>query len=230
MKQFFKRSDENAGLVHLRGSNNRVIIIEGGIERPIHKSERIRGLDIIVEGNNNTIKIEMPFNANGSTILVMNNNVNIELGRTAGFFETKIVCRYGDGQVCKIGKETTINGASIELPESSGLIIGQGCMLAYNIKIWGSDGHSIIDLNSMNIINHVSGQITVGDYVWIGDCAILTKNVRVADFSVVAAGTVCCKEFTEPNVLIAGNPGNIIRHGIIWERYNPSKLSAKLKK
>ncbi len=230
MRWFSKKSDKISGVVQLRGSNNRVIIIECGIERPLHRNANIPGLDIIVVGNNNTIKIEMPFNSHNSSIFIMNDGVNIELGRTSAFSNVKIVCRNGHRQVCKIGCDTTINGAIIELPESSGLIIGEGCLLSDNIKIWGSDGHSIIDADTMEIINPVMEPIVVGNHVWVGESVIFTKNASVAQDSVVGAGTVCCKKYTEPNVIIAGNPGRIIRKNILWNRYNPTKLISDIEK
>ena len=228
MKCFFKKSDKDAGQLHLRGSNNRVIIIERGVERPIHPKEKIRGLDIVIIGNNNTVKIEMPFNARKSSILVMNNDASIELGRTACFSDVKILCKHGGGQICKIGSDTIINGATIELPESSGLVIGDNCLLSESIKIWGSDGHSILDRDTMEILNPVTGPITVGNQVWIGQSVILTKNARIADNCVIAAGCICCKDYKESNVLIAGNPGQIIRRNIIWDRYNPQALKRRI--
>ena len=228
MKWLFWKRDREYGNIFMRGSNNRIIIVESGVERPIHPKERIQGLNIFIVGNNNTVKIERPFNAHKSLIIIKNNDVNVELGRTAYFLNANIKCTHGNAQVCKIGRDTTINGAQIELCENSGLIIGDDCLLASDIKIWGSDAHSILDKDTLEILNFSDGPITIGNHVWIGESVILTKKTRIKDDCVVAAGTICCHDYQESNVVIAGNPGKIIRRNIIWDKYNPQALNRRI--
>jgi acetyltransferase-like isoleucine patch superfamily enzyme len=47
--------------------------------------------------------------------------------------------------------------------------------------------------------------------VWIGDSAIVCKGVRIGENSVVGAGSVVRKD-VPPNVVVIGNPAEIVKH------------------
>lgn len=52
--------------------------------------------------------------------------------------------------------------------------------------------------------------ISIGTNVWIGGNAIILPGVVIGDNAVVGAGSVVTKD-VPPNVVVAGNPGRILR-------------------
>lgn len=87
-------------------------------------------------------------------------------------------------------------------------------------QIWPTDGHSILDANSGEILNEPKGVVTIGNHVWVGEAARITKNARIHDNSIIGGGAVAYKDYEESNVVIAGNPGKIVRRNITWDRRN----------
>lgn len=209
----------------IKGENNQIIIVENGIERPIGINEEISGLEIKINGNNNLVKLELPIIACNSLIEIgHSDNVHVEIGTTTKFFSVCIHCFLGNSQICTIGKNTTISGAAIHLDEQSSCIIGEDCKLSNSIRIWATDGHAILDNDTGKILNTATEPIVIGNHVWIGEGARITKNARIGNNCIVGGGTVACKDYKEDNVIIAGNPGKIIKRGITWDRKNPYRL------
>lgn len=58
----------------------------------------------------------------------------------------------------------------------------------------------------------------------LGKLFALQKNARVGNNCILGGGSVICKNYAEDNVIIAGNPGKIIKRGITWDRRNPYDL------
>ncbi len=65
------------------------------------------------------------------------------------------------------------------------------------------------DLNPYDRSNHFA-PIHIGDRVWIGSSAVITKGVTIGNGSVVAAGAVVTKDVPE-NVIVGGVPAKIIK-------------------
>ncbi|MBQ8750504.1 MAG: acyltransferase [Alphaproteobacteria bacterium] len=236
-KAFRKRYSNNfikyclfKGKYKIKGNNNKIIIVENGIERELCKYERIKGLDISINGNNNLVKIEIPIIGVGSNIEIGNDNVIIDIGSSYYFNRLFIRCCFGLGQYCKIGKNTTICEANIILDGKSGCIIGEDCMFSSSIRIWGDDGHSILGIEGRNILNKPQGHITIGDHVWIGEGARITKNARIGKHCIIGGGAVAYKDYGEDNCIIAGNPGNIVRRNVTWDRRNTYNLEETIVK
>ena len=204
----------------IQGKNNKIIVVENGIERPLKDNERIEGLNIKINGNNNFVKLELPIMAENSIIEIGNDNVIVDIGTTNCFFNVFIRCCFGNKQYCQIGKKTTIFGAGIILDADGGCIIGEDCMLSNSIRIWGTDGHSIIDMNTKELLNTSKGPVVIGNHSWIGEGARITKNARIGNDCIIGGGTVAYKDYGENNVVIAGNPGKIVKRGISWSRDN----------
>ena len=209
---------------NIKGVNNKVIIIENGIERDLRDEERIAGLEIKVNGNNNLIKLELPIMSRNSLIQIgtdktPNDDVIVEIGTTTRFWNVWIECTVGRKQQCKIGRHTTISGVGFALnDEYAGCIIGEDCKFSNSIRIFGSDGHTILDKNTNEVINTPTSPIIIGDHCWVGEAVRITKNARIGNHCIVGGGSVACKDYKESNVIIAGNPGKIVKRNITWNR------------
>jgi acetyltransferase-like isoleucine patch superfamily enzyme len=85
--------------------------------------------------------------------------------------------------------------------------IGNSCMLAQGVYITDADWHGLYDRAAP------VGQakpVTIGENVWIGDRAMVTKGVTIGDNAVIGAGSVVVKD-VPPNVIAAGNPAEVVK-------------------
>lgn len=142
-----------------------------------------------------------------------------------------------DGKLEFNGKATIGCGSSIHLSKSGHMVLGDrfrvtgnAAFLCENEMIFGyhvgiawntffmdSDRHDIIDENGKKL--NMPAPIKVGDYIWIGFNVTLLKGAVIPDASIVAAGSIITKPFTEPKCIIGGSGGNqkVIKHNIIWK-------------
>jgi acetyltransferase-like isoleucine patch superfamily enzyme len=95
--------------------------------------------------------------------------------------------------------------------------IGKDCMFAYDIDIRTGDSHSIIDSTTGSRINYAK-DINIGNHVWVAAHSIILKGVSIADNCVIATGAVVVKGFNEQGIIVAGNPGKIVKRNITWSR------------
>ena len=219
VKKFFN------GKYNIVGSNNKIIIIENGKERLLRKNEVINGLNIKIKGNNNLVKLTLPIIAKNSKIDIGNDDAVVEIGSTRRLDNFYLRCKFGNGQIFKCGNNTTTIGVRIIEDDTSSCIIGEDCMFSDNISIWASDGHSILDKDTGEILNTPKGPVIIGNHVWVGQGVRITKNARIYDNSIIGGGAVAYKDYKENNVIIAGNPGKIVRENISWDRRNSYDLS-----
>lgn len=110
---------------------------------------------------------------------------------------------------------------------NSRIIIGDSCFFNHNCSITADE--SIVIGNECNIANNVvivdhdhvitgdgvsekllSSPVHIGNKVWIGANAVITKGVNIGDGAVVAAGAVVTKSIP-PHELWAGVPAKNIR-------------------
>lgn len=99
--------------------------------------------------------------------------------------------------------------------EGRSIKIGDNCLFAENVYFRCTDGHTVYDNESNEILNN-SGDIVVGNHVWFGREALVLKNAQIADDTVVGARSIVNKKITESNCLIAGIPAKIVKRGINW--------------
>ena len=121
----------------------------------------------------------------------------------------------------KIGADSSAGGVLISLREDNSTItIGKNCMFSWDIHIWNTDFHAIYSEETKQCLN-IGKDITIGDHVWLGVSVNVLKNTAIAANSIVGAGAVVSKKFTEPNVIIAGIPAKIVKRGINWSTDTP---------
>lgn len=127
-----------------------VFVFDDFSEKQIfYKKQLPKNIFISDEGQNNTIRIHKNLNARRIELIFdknTSNNVCIldTSGNTTGL-DINVIFLPGNKNELTIGKNTVINGAKIWIGDGNKLIIGDNCMLSYEIIIRATDGHTILD-------------------------------------------------------------------------------------
>jgi acetyltransferase-like isoleucine patch superfamily enzyme len=90
---------------------------------------------------------------------------------------------------------------------ANGIAIGDYTNIGPNVGLVSSN-HDFIN----NDVHVVGAPIEIGRYCWIGMGAVVLPGVQIADFTIVGAGAIVTKSFTEGYCVIAGNPARIIKY------------------
>lgn len=85
------------------------------------------------------------------------------------------------------------------------ITIGNYTQIGPNVAII-ADNHNVYDTRE-----HISKDVVIGSYCWIGFGAIILPGVVLGDFTIVAAGSVVTRSFPEGYCVIGGNVAAIIK-------------------
>lgn len=89
----------------------------------------------------------------------------------------------------------------------NGVTIGDFTNIGPNVGIISAN-HDLVN-NSLHI---KASPISIGRFCWIGMNATILPSVQLGDFTIVGAGSVVSKNFSEGYCVIGGNPAEIIKH------------------
>ena len=126
----------------------------------------------------------------------------------------------GHGTRLSVGRDgTVVFGPDFDTIESSILCrkavsFGRGVLISWDVLVMDSDRHPITDSSGTRLNPDLD--VAVGDHVWIGCRSTVLKGARIADGSVVGAGSVVTGEFASANSIIAGVPAREMRTGVNW--------------
>lgn len=190
----------------IRGYNNRIVNMGGFL----------RKCRIEVVGDNNTIEISPKCYFIETSIKIYGNNNIIKIKEQVCIHNGELYIEDNNGEI-SIGENTLICGKThLAVIEGTRIDIGCDCLFSSNVAFQTGDSHSILDENGMRI--NKSKDIIVGNHVWIGTRTILLKGSSLSDNSILGAGSILSKAISEKNVVVAGNPAQIIKRNINWER------------
>lgn len=113
------------------------------------------------------------------------------------------VCIGPHGKV-RLG-ENFINTAGMTLVCVNSVVLGNDVMVSWDTLIMDTDWHSVYDTKSQVILPK-TGEITVGNAVWICTRVVLLKGAEIANGCIIGANSLVTKKFSRECVLIAGNP------------------------
>lgn len=191
----------------------------------ISKSD-IHQIRLNIVGKNNVVKIGKLRSCQGNIeIYISGDNNFIEFGKNCA---VSTFLRIHIGQIHKnfgpvknvhlsVGDHTGFESCTIQTFNSnSEMMIGSHCMISYDVNMYHTDGHPILDFNSGKIINKVE-KLKIGSHVWIGRNATILKNTQIADDCIVGWGAVVAGKFQEGNCILAGNPASVVKQGITWD-------------
>ncbi|WP_455272838.1 acyltransferase [Rhizobium herbae] len=123
----------------------------------------------------------------------------------------------GSNQTISIGEGTTFESVYIVCLERCDVTIGRWCMFSRGIEVRTSDAHSLIRKRDGQRLN-VAASVAIGDHVWVGVGALISKGAVIPDDCVVGAKSFVNKAFSETGILLAGTPATIVKRDITWNR------------
>ena len=209
------------------GKNNRIIIKDGKKDIVLTKYKRISGLDIEINGSDNTITLTPETLFKSSKIIIEANNANLTFGTSPEINNLSVFVRLGKNQKLKWGNGSTITGGYIELCETDASVtIGQDCMIGWHVSIVATDFHAVLDKKTKKVLNG-PGNVVIGNKCWLGHGVRLLKNANIPDNTIVGAESVVTKKFKDNYTVIAGNPAKVVKNNVCWDRKSPTELKEK---
>ena len=183
------------------------------------------GVNLVINGNNNVIKIGKNSNLQGSLDIRLNrNNCVIDMNNISTQVGLSIImgfehCKTNNSEII-IKDNTHFNQVQIMMLENdSKLKIGNNCMFSGNVMLHLTDGHSITDYNG-KLLNY-GANVVIGDNVWVGRNSTILKNASIPDFTIIGMGSIVSKRFNEKNTIIAGVPAKIVKKDVLWQNIPP---------
>ena len=109
------------------------------------------------------------------------------------------------GKNITVGNNVFIN-AGCKFQDQGGIYIGNDVLIGHNVVLATLD-HDM-DPNKRNLL--YPAPIHIGNRVWIGSGAVITKGVTIGNGAVIAAGAVVIHDVPE-NMVAGGVPAKVIR-------------------
>ena len=116
---------------------------------------------------------------------------------------------YGKGEI-EIGEGSYIGElSSIQAEETCKVKIGKYCRISHNVRIYTS---SIIADQDLSVLPHksIKGDVSIGDYVWIGVNTYINPGVTIGNNAVIGANSVITKN-VPAFAIVGGVPAKLIR-------------------
>ena len=180
------------------------------------KNVRLKRIKIDIHGKGNKVIIDDNTFLNNCSIKIYGNNNIIHIGKKCNLNGCVFWLEDNDNRI-SIDENVTVNGStSFACIEGSSIVVGQDCMFSSNISLRTGDSHTLTDMEGNR--TNFSEDILIGEHVWICANVFINKGVKISSNTVVGSCAVVTKKFNEENIIIAGNPANIIKQNTNWMR------------
>ena len=118
---------------------------------------------------------------------------------------------YGEGEIY-LGNNSYIGtNAAIELFKGQKVVIGDNCAISHNVRMYTSSANADQDFNEKRNNTGRTGDIIIGNGVWIGANVFINPGVAIGDNSVIGANSVVTKD-VPPYAIVGGVPARLIRY------------------
>lgn len=205
-------------------NNNRIIVKkEDGTKV---ENIDIPGLTINFLGSNSTIEMEEPLGTWQNSQINIGSDCIIKIQGTkrVHFRHGLTINARATKSKCYIGKNFGCWGLQINImdQENQTVSIGDDCLVSFGVVINLIAPCTIYDIKTKLPINWL-GSCNIGNNVWIGRNVNMLMGTEIKDNVVILDNACIMHEIKESNVVLAGNPANIIYRNANWTRDNPSK-------
>lgn len=195
-------------------------------ERPIdYIREKFGNIDIRFTGLNGSVKMHETIKVSGKLSIICGDNSSVSIG-PHNIFEKFVIHASNTNCKIEIGERNNLRNAMLFANGEPGLTIkiGNDCLFSTNIVFRASDGHTIFDLTTREVINRPVHGISIGNHVWIGQNVTILKNVSIPDDCIIGIGSIVSSKVFLKNSIIAGIPAKIIKTNVSWDRKSISSF------
>jgi len=148
-----------------------------------------------------TMELNSQYHTPEAIVRIMSEITGEELDETFRMFPPF----YTDfGRNIHIGRNVFIN-SGCHFQDQGGIYIGDDALIGHNVILATVD-HDLDPYDRHNCY----APIRIGNRVWIGSGAIITKGVCIGDGAVIAAGAVVTRNIAE-NTVVGGVPAKLIK-------------------
>ena len=151
------------------------------------------GRDVFVEAN----------------VRILRHPENVRLGERVMLKEGARICPTNPAATISIGAWTTVGHHSF-IFATEGVEIGSDCLIAPFCYIIDNE-HGIEPGTLIRNQPMTAQRVVIGDGVWLGTGAVVTKGVRIGAGAVIGARSVVTADVPE-NAIVVGVPGRVIRY------------------
>lgn len=131
--------------------------------------------------------------------------------KTAFQFNGTDIRIYGAGQIVAGNDSYIGTNSTIQLHPGQKVIIGCNCSISHNVRMYTSSALPDQVFDNTNDVKIRTGDIIIGDGVWIGANVFINPNVVIGDNAVIGANSVISKD-VPPNAIVGGVPAKLIRY------------------
>lgn len=132
---------------------------------------------------------------------------------------TESAARIGPGSLLNIQGEFSIGQSHLSgqarLYCRDAITIGDGCGIGWAVEILDNNGMQDVWIDGEK--RPKTGPVEIGDDVWIGHHTTVSRGVTIGDGAVVASNSAVLDD-VPPKTLVAGNPAEVVREDVHWER------------
>lgn len=117
---------------------------------------------------------------------------------------------YGDGKIyCDefsyIGTNSTIQSVN-----NHRVVIGKHCQISHNVRIYTSSADPNQDFTKPKLKPNKTGDVIIGNGVWIGANVFINPDITIGDNSVIGANSVVTNDI-KTNTIVGGVPAKLIK-------------------
>ncbi len=137
--------------------------------------------------------------------------VSRSVGTALGVSHRVMLRGLAPGARIAIGDDCGLSGTSICAAVS--VTVGKRCLFGADVLVFDTDFHNHAPEGRRHATPDwpaISRSVTIGDDVFLGTRAIVTKGVTIGDGAIVAAGSVVVSDVA-PGTVVGGNPARLIR-------------------
>ena len=128
-------------------------------------------------------------------------------------FNGNDILLYGDGKI-SCGSGSYIGSYStVQAYKNCKVSIGKHCSISHNVRIYTQSTIPDQDFSKLPLAEK-TGDVFIGDFVWIGANVFINPGVRIGDNSIIGANSVVTRD-VDPFAIVGGVPAKFIRFKVI---------------
>lgn len=176
----------------------------------------INNSTITFKGNNNVLYCEGNVRLVNANIIFNGDNSLIYLSSALNSQYSFNLVIYNDSTFF-IGREGKLSSPiHINIQENQNVIIGSEVTISSGVNIRTADIYPIYENDTKQRINF-AGSVFIGDHVWLGHLAYVSKGVKVGSGAIVGNNAFVHDNSNVPsNTLVVGNPAKIEKRDVFY--------------